>query len=512
MPRSGTRLPLPLVLTLDGLSRHSRGSGVPESRGSGERQRRFLAEGDGESEAERWKIHSSTNQAAAAKEVDSGGCFRRDGQMPSPTERLTRRLLRSSISWDSLFSDQDLSKIGAQLYVAEAEKRARVDTLFFCEIVFVIYFTAILEAVAGTFDPKFGTFRAQEFLVPRMKIPSGLLLAEDGIGLPVEVLDEHNFDRTARLYLMINKINFLWSLNLFALIVLNFLEMPLWCSRGTSNVCNDRTKYYLGELPYLTPVQSLFFEGSTLFILILQAFLPLVYMGTHLFWKNDVNKLRVVVFLFILIADLVVDALYVTPGPVTSLPLRIAPYARVIIVILNVRELRACMLTLAGMISVFLDIMALWILFLLICSWLAYVIFEDTSQGKIFKSYGATLYQMFVLFTTSNNPDVWIPAYKTSRWYSLFFVLYVLLGVYFVTNLILAVVYDSFKDQLAKQVAQTDTMQKHNLSLAFKLIDDQKRGFIDKDQCIHLFEELTKYRCCALAIIFKLLIALPEKC
>ncbi|XP_031474230.1 two pore calcium channel protein 1A [Nymphaea colorata] len=318
-------------------------------------------------------------------------------------------------------------------------------------------------------------------------------LAEDGIGLPVEVLDEHNFDRTARLYLMINKINFLWSLNLFALIVLNFLEMPLWCSRGTSNVCNDRTKYYLGELPYLTPAQSLFFEGSTLFILILQVFLPLVYMGTHLFWKNDVNKLKVV-FLFILIADLVVDVLYVTPGPVMSLPLRIAPYARVIIVILNVRELRACMLTLAGMISVFLDIVALWILFLLICSWLAYVIFEDTSQGKIFKSYGATLYQMFVLFTTSNNPDVWIPAYKTSRWYSLFFVLYVLLGVYFVTNLILAVVYDSFKDQLAKQVAQTDTMQKHNLSLAFKLIDDQKRGFIDKDQCIHLLEELTKYR------------------
>ncbi|CAN6443653.1 unnamed protein product [Victoria cruziana] len=237
-------------------------------------------------------------------------------------------------------------------------------------------------------------------------------LAEDGIGLPVEVLDEHNFDKTARLYLMINKLNFIWSLNLLALIVLNFLEMPLWCSRGTSNSCNDRTKYYLGELPYMSPAQSLSFEGSTLFILILQVFLPLLYTGTHLFWKNGVNKLKVI-SLFILIADFVIDALYVTPGPITSLPLRIAPYVRIIIVILNVRELRACMLTLAGMVGVFLDVMALWILFLLICSWLAYVIFEDTSQGKIFKSFGATLYQMFVLFTTSNNPDVWIPAYKT---------------------------------------------------------------------------------------------------
>lgn len=55
----------------------------------------------------------------------------------------------------------------------------------------------------------------------------------------------------------------------------------------------------------------------------------------------------------------------------------------------------------------------MWLLFLLFASWLAYVMFEDTQQGKImFTSYGTTLYQMFVLFTTSNNPDVWIPAYK----------------------------------------------------------------------------------------------------
>lgn len=37
---------------------------------------------------------------------------------------------------------------------------------------------------------------------------------------------------------------------------------------------------------------------------------------------------------------------------------------------------------------------------------------------------------------------------RASRWSSMFFVLYVLLGVYFVTNLILAVVYDSFKGEV----------------------------------------------------------------
>lgn len=59
------------------------------------------------------------------------------------------------------------------------------------------------------------------------------------------------------------------------------------------------------------------------------------------------------------------------------------------------------------------ELQALGLLFLLFSSWVAYVMFEDTQQGKtVFTSYGTTFYQMFVLFTTSNNPDVWIPAYR----------------------------------------------------------------------------------------------------
>ncbi|CAN4103325.1 unnamed protein product [Withania somnifera] len=147
------------------------------------------------------------------------------------------------------------------------------------------------------------------------------------------------------------------------------------------------------------------------------------------------------------------------------------------------------------MLGTYLNVVALTALFLLFSSWLAYVFFEDTQQGKTtFTSYGTTLYQMFVLFTTSNNPDVWIPAYKESRWYSLFFVLYVLLGVYFVTNLVLAVVYDSFKSELVKQVAEKDRKKLRTLKKAFTLIDDRNNGFLDKKQCILLFEELNKYR------------------
>ncbi|XP_040370437.1 two pore calcium channel protein 1B isoform X3 [Rosa chinensis] len=255
-------------------------------------------------------------------------------------------------------------------------------------------------------------------------------LAEDGIGLPEQILDLSSFHSSAKYYFLYMRFSFLWALLYFALLILNFLEKPLWCARYTDYTCSDRDYYYLGQLPYLTPTESLIYEGITLIVLMVHTFFPISYVGFRLYWKSPLTQFK-----------------------------------------------------------------ALGLLFLLFSSWLAYVIFEDTDQGTtVFTSYGTTLYQMFVLFTTSNNPDVWIPAYKASRWYCLFFVLYVLLGVYFVTNLILAVVYDSFKSQLVKQVSEMDQTRKTILEKAFNLIEQDNAGYINKDQCIRLFEELNKYR------------------
>uniref|UniRef100_A0A7N2MCB0 EF-hand domain-containing protein n=1 Tax=Quercus lobata TaxID=97700 RepID=A0A7N2MCB0_QUELO len=352
-------------------------------------------------------------------------------------------------------------------------------------------------------------------------------LAEDGIGLPEQILDQSNFQTAAKSYFVFIQFDFIWSLNYFAMIILNFLEKPLWCTNYSTDSCNDRDYYFLGQLPYLTGEESLIYEGISLFILVIHTFFPISYEGCCLYWKSLLNRLKVALLL-IWVADILVYALYLSPVGFDYLPFRIAPYIRVVFFVLNFRELRATIFILAGILDTYLNVLALGLLFLLFSSWLAYVMFEDTQQGKIvFTSYGTTLYQMFILFTTSNNPDVWIPAYKASRWFCLFFVLYVLLGVYFITNLILAVVYDSFKDQFAKQVSVMDSTRRQILEKAFNLIDKdvengpgqegvrtpkchfgdvsdiealtsilrcKNHGFLDKEQCIKLFEELNNYR------------------
>lgn len=320
-------------------------------------------------------------------------------------------------------------------------------------------------------------------------------LAEDGIGLPEEILDdEASFAEAAKFYFIFIRFDVIWSLNYFALLLLNFLEKPLWCSQNLAISCDDRDYYFLGQLPYLSGAGALIYEGVTLVILMAHMFFPISYEGFKLYWKSHLNKLKII-FLLILVVDVFIYVLYLSPVAFYSLPFRIAPYVRVVFFILNIRDLRETLVVLAGMVATYVNVLLLGLLFLLFSSWLAYVIFEDTEQGTtVFTSYGATTYHMFILFTTSNNPDVWIPAYKASRWYSLFFILYVLLGVYFVTNLILAVVYDSFKGQLVKQVVAKDRIRTGILKKAFDLIDSNKSNSLNKEQCISLFKELGSYR------------------
>ncbi|KAJ6360867.1 hypothetical protein OIU77_004817, partial [Salix suchowensis] len=116
--------------------------------------------------------------------------------------------------------------------------------------------------------------------------------AEDGIGIPEEILDQANFESVAKFYFIYIRFDIIWTLNYFAMIVLNFMEKPLWCQNNSGHSCNDREYFYLGQLPYLTAAESFVFEGITLIILVAHIFFPLSYEGFRIYWKNLLNWLK----------------------------------------------------------------------------------------------------------------------------------------------------------------------------------------------------------------------------
>jgi hypothetical protein len=62
-----------------------------------------------------------------------------------------------------------------------------------------------------------------------------------------------------------------------------------------------------------------------------------------------------------------------------------------------------------------------------------------------FKTIWSTMYQMFVLLTTSNFPDIMMPAYECNAFTPIFFILYLLLGLYLMFSLFLAVACTHFE-------------------------------------------------------------------
>ncbi|XP_050101978.1 two pore calcium channel protein 1-like isoform X2 [Malus sylvestris] len=246
---------------------------------------------------------------------------------------------------------------------------------------------------------------AISFGTPYQKAAALVDLAEDGVGLPEQILDQSSFQSAAKFYFLFFRFSFLWALLYFALIILNFLEKPLWCARYTGAVytCRDRDYFYLGQLPYLNTLEALIFEGITLIVLVVHIFFPISYEGFHLYWKNPLTLFKVTCLL-LLVADMLVYALYLSSVAFDSLPFRIAPYIRVIFFILNFRELRSCMLIVAGMLGTYINIV------------------------------------------------------------------------------------------LVKQVSGMDKTRKTILKKAFNLLDKDNVGYLNKDQCIQLFEELNNYR------------------
>jgi len=83
--------------------------------------------------------------------------------------------------------------------------------------------------------------------------------------------------------------------------------------------------------------------------------------------------------------------------------------------------------------------------FMCIYTLLGFSIFRADNQGlTTFPSLNATLYQLIVLMTTCNFPDVMLPAYNVNFWNSLYFISFLALGMYLILNLLLANVFSVY--------------------------------------------------------------------
>ncbi|XP_039594304.1 two pore segment channel 3 [Polypterus senegalus] len=95
----------------------------------------------------------------------------------------------------------------------------------------------------------------------------------------------------------------------------------------------------------------------------------------------------------------------------------------------------------------------------------------ETSDGKpYFTNYLNILFDMYVLVTTANSPDVMMPAYDFSVWFSVFFIMFIVVNTYIFMSVFLAVVYNNYKNHLKDEVKKLVRVKRYKMVKAFEIL------------------------------------------
>uniref|UniRef100_A0AAV2LT42 Two pore channel protein 2 n=1 Tax=Knipowitschia caucasica TaxID=637954 RepID=A0AAV2LT42_KNICA len=120
---------------------------------------------------------------------------------------------------------------------------------------------------------------------------------------------------------------------------------------------------------------------------------------------------------------------------------------------------------------------------------LLFVKTEDPSKNSEWESHfrgmSNSLTSLLVLLTTANNPDVMIPAYSLNRGYSVFFMMFSIIGTYCLMNLLTAIIYNQFRGYLLMSVQTSIIRRRLGIRAAFEVLScGQEASSADLGPCV----------------------------
>lgn len=118
-------------------------------------------------------------------------------------------------------------------------------------------------------------------------------------------------------------------------------------------------------------------------------------------------------------------------------------------------------------IQIILIIMA----YIFAASMIAYIMFSSSNKrydsSGYFDDIPQATFNVYVLFTTSNFPDIMLPFWPVTNFTAIYFVGFLLIGLYLLLNLMLAVFYNSYKTRVEEKINKYDIVRENFLQEEF---------------------------------------------
>merc|ERR1719500_1142628 len=112
---------------------------------------------------------------------------------------------------------------------------------------------------------------------------------------------------------------------------------------------------------------------------------------------------------------------------------------------------------------------------------MAYKLFKDRNFHKAdnspyFTDFFDTFWDLYVLVTTANSPDLMMPAYDVASYYSIFFIVFEVVCLYIFMSIFLAVVYNNYRKNLKTEVKEIVDRKKELIGKCFDLMKSEVFG------------------------------------
>nr|XP_046233001.1 two pore segment channel 3 isoform X2 [Scatophagus argus] len=196
------------------------------------------------------------------------------------------------------------------------------------------------------------------------------------------------------------------------------------------------------------------------------------------FWKDPKN-ICIIVILTLTLVDMIIY------GALKASNCYAVRWSRVLrpLLLVNVtegRQLRRAFRSIRNALPQIFYVFLLFMFSLLIFSLMALKLLGKRGLKTIdgspyFTDYLDIVFDLYVLVTTANSPDVMMPAYNASFVFAIFFILYILINTYIFMSVFLAVVYNNYKKYLKEEVRQLVRAKRHKMVRAFAVLQERRQ-------------------------------------